>query len=150
MASFKNHPAYKRALKWACGASPSYYFHVLRQNLHHFQDQVPSEPCEVDEQEVLRGTVFMVEEAIEYSSAKTLEGKFDALIDIVIVALGRAVFHGFHHFDEAMSRVIEANMRKVPGPSPRRGEWSRDLSKPEGWQPAYLSDLVQPSLYITD
>ena len=141
-----NHPTYKRALR--TGDRVSYYLQVLGQNLHHFHDQVPFDPCEVDEQEVLRGTVFLVEEAIEYSSAKTLEDKLDALVDVVIVALGRAVFHGFHHFDEAVSRVVTANMEKVPGPSPRRGEWSRDLSKPEGWKPAFLNDLVHPP-YIT-
>ena len=144
----QDHPAYKRALGGGRDRV-SYYLQVLGQNLHHFHDQVPLHPCEVDEQEVLRGTVFLMEEAIEYSSAKTLEDKFDALVDIVIVALGRAVFHGFHHFDEAMARVVEANLSKVPGPSPRRGEWSRDLSKPEGWQPAYLRDLVLPS-YVVD
>ncbi len=145
----QDHPAYKHASlgeRWRIG----YYLHVLRQNLHHFYDQVPSDPCEVDEQEVLRGTVFLVEEAIEYSSAKTLEKKLDALVDIVIVALGRAAFHGFHRFDEAMHRVVQANMSKVPGPSPGRGEWSRDLSKPEGWLPADLSDLVQPSHIVAD
>jgi hypothetical protein len=142
-----DHPAHKHALLG--GPRPrrraSYYLQVLEQNLHHFYDQVPANPCEVDEQEVLRGTVFMTEEALEYSGAKTLEGKLDALVDIVIVALGRAAFHGFHHFDEAMTRVVAANMDKVPGPSPSRGEWSRDLSKPEGWRPAWLFDLVQPS-----
>ncbi len=143
----QNHPAYKRASH--AGNRASYYLQVLYQNLHHFYDQVPVDPCEVDEQEVLRGTTFMVEEAVEYNSAKTLEDKLDALVDVVIVALGRAAFHGFHRFDEAMSRVVEANMRKVPGPSPRRGEWSRDLSKPEGWRPADLTDLVQPSRIVS-
>ena len=143
-----DHPAHQRADDGLTLARrSSYYVQVLRQNLHHFFDQVPVDPCEVDEQEVLRGTVFMVEEAIEYSSSKTLEGKFDALVDIVIVALGRAVFHGFHHFDAAVARVIEANKQKIPGPSPGRGEWSRDLSKPKDWEPAYLTDLVQsPSI----
>lgn len=140
----QSHPAHQHATPRVRGNCLSYYLQVLHQNLHHFYEQVPSGPCEVDEQEVLRGTVFMVEEAIEYSSSKTLEGKFDALVDIVIVALGRAAFHGFHQFDEAMERVIDANKQKIPGPSPGRGEWSRDLSKPEGWKPADLTDLVQP------
>jgi len=86
---------------------------------------------------------FLEEEFEEYRSAKTLEDAFDALIDIVYVALGTAYLFGFD-FNEGWRRVHEANMRKVRAKSSKeskRGS-SYDVIKPEGWQPPNLSDLT--------
>ena len=86
---------------------------------------------------------FIEEELDEYILATTLEDKFDALIDLVYVALGTAYLHGFD-FEEGWRRVHNANMKKVR--AERQDESKRgtafDVVKPEGWQPPDLSDLV--------
>jgi len=111
-------------------------------------------------------TKFMVEELVEYTSLDprdhkfvqhifdvfvgvvqtepSLEKKFDALIDLVYVALGTAYLHGFD-FEEGWRRVHEANMKKVRA---LRSEDSLrgsvyDVVKPPGWTAPDLSDLVQ-------
>ena len=89
---------------------------------------------------------FMCEELSEYALAKVdnnLEKQFDALIDLVYVALGTAYLHGFD-FKEGWRRVHEANMKKVR--AQRASDSLRgstfDVVKPAGWTPPDLSDLV--------
>lgn len=86
---------------------------------------------------------FLEEEFEEYLLANTLEDKFDALIDLVYVALGTAYLHGFD-FEEGWNRVHAANMAKVRAQmadESKRGT-KFDVVKPEGWTPPDLSDLV--------
>ena len=85
---------------------------------------------------------FMSEEVEEYAEAAYEGNKakmFDALVDLIYVALGTAHLHGFQ-FDEAWSRVHAANMTKVKGPSERSALY--DVIKPPGFVPPDLSDLV--------
>jgi len=85
----------------------------------------------------------MLEEIGEYVQAKTKEDELDALVDLVVFAVGSAERAGYLHvFDDAFTRVMEANMSKELGPNQKRGSFALDLVKPEGWQPADLSDLV--------
>lgn len=73
-----------------------------------------------------------------------LDKQFDALIDLVYVALGTAYLQGFD-FNEGWRRVHEANMRKVR--ALRESDSARgrtyDVVKPPGFIPADLSDLVK-------
>ena len=90
------------------------------------------------------------EELIEYIDADTLEDQFDALIDLVYIALGTAYLQGFP-FDEGWRRVHEANMKKVRA---ERSEQSRhgstfDIVKPAGWTAPVLSDLVKANSATT-
>lgn len=86
------------------------------------------------------------EELDEYEEAlreEDLEKQLDALVDLVYIAVGNAYISGFR-FAEAHARVHAANMLKIRA---RRESESRhgslyDIVKPEGWQPASLSDLV--------
>jgi predicted HAD superfamily Cof-like phosphohydrolase len=75
--------------------------------------------------------------------ARLLELQFDALIDLVYVALGTAYLHGFP-FIEGWRRVHEKNMIKVR--AERAGDSKRgstfDVVKPEGWTPPSHADLV--------
>jgi predicted HAD superfamily Cof-like phosphohydrolase len=72
---------------------------------------------------------------------------FDALIDLVYVALGTAFLHRFP-FNEGWARVQEANMAKVraDGSDDARShrKHSADVVKPEGWKAPVLSDLLGP------
>ncbi len=74
---------------------------------------------------------------------KSLEDQFDALIDLVYVALGTAYLHGFD-FEEGWRRVHEANMKKIRVErviDSKRGS-VYDVIKPDGWLPPSLADLV--------
>lgn len=92
-------------------------------------------------------TLHMAEELNEYANAflaDDLEGCLDALIDLIYVALGAAVLHGFDRFDDAFRRVHEANMRKVRCTNPKDSKRGTtfDVIKPEGWKPASLKEFV--------
>ena len=56
----------------------------------------------------------MTEELEEYITASSREEKLDALIDLVYLAVGTALLHGFD-FDGAWKEVHKANMEKVRG-----------------------------------
>lgn len=78
---------------------------------------------------------FLKEELHEYITAVDLEDKIDALIDLVVVAMGTAYMHGFNweaHWEE----VFRANMakRKAQHASESKRGHSLDIVKPEGWK----------------
>lgn len=89
---------------------------------------------------------FMFEELNEYIEAVAegdLEGQYDALIDLVYVAIGTAYLQGFP-FMEGFERVHEANMKKVRAlreTDSKRGS-VYDVVKPEGWTAPVLKDLL--------
>lgn len=91
---------------------------------------------------------FLKEECTEYADAVkagNLEKQFDALIDLVYVALGTAYLQGFP-FRQGWRRVQAANMAKVIATSAAdstRG-YSKDVVKPKGWKAPDLTDLVNP------
>lgn len=73
-----------------------------------------------------------------------LEKQFDALLDIVYVALGTALLMGLWSWDTGFKRVHDANMKKEPGRKESRpGSLpGYDCRKPDGWQAPVLRDLV--------
>jgi predicted HAD superfamily Cof-like phosphohydrolase len=103
---------------------------------------------------------FLLEETKEYTTAsremedasidcdilahdQAMENAFDALIDLVYVALGTAYLHGFD-FDAGWDRVHAANMKKVRAASATDSKRNsrHDVVKPEGWEPPVLKDLL--------
>lgn len=83
------------------------------------------------------------EENIEFGIAMTREEELDALVDLFIFTIGTVERMGFEEvFEEAFNRVMDANMKKEPGPNGKRGNFQIDLIKPESWTPPDLSDLV--------
>lgn len=119
------------------------YLEVARQHFH-FGVLGPRAPEHLEAREKRFRFRCMREELEEYEDAETLEEELDALVDLVVFALGTAYRHGFHRFNEAVHRVVEANKRKVVGPTANRGGkyGDLDLQKPPDWQPADLSDLA--------
>lgn len=81
---------------------------------------------------------------VRVEGGRDLEQQFDAMIDLVYVALGTAYLQG-PDFDEGFRRVHEANMKKVRveriEDSKRTSKY--DVVKPKGWKAADLSDLVK-------
>jgi predicted HAD superfamily Cof-like phosphohydrolase len=77
---------------------------------------------------------FLIEELSEYRCASSLEDKIDALVDLVVVAMGTAYFHGFD-WDSHWKEVHRANMNKVRAESAKQSKRksSLDIVKPAGW-----------------
>ena len=100
-------------------------------------------PTHLDPDEKRFRLVGMREELDEYEDAESLEDELDALVDLVVWALGTAERHGFHLFNEAFRRVDRANRQKIPGTTERAGgTHETDLYKPPGWTAPDLRDLV--------
>ena len=86
----------------------------------------------------------MQEELDEYVVADNLEDELDAMIDLIVFALGTIERQGLLDvFVPAYNRVMEANLAKEVGTNAKRGNFQLDLVKPEGWTPPVLTDLVQ-------
>ena len=86
---------------------------------------------------------FLQEELNEFERAKDnkdLGEQFDALLDLVYVAMGAAAVLGLP-WQEGWDRVHAANMQKEPGVKPGRSGHP-DAVKPEGWTAPDLTDLV--------
>jgi predicted HAD superfamily Cof-like phosphohydrolase len=82
---------------------------------------------------------FLKEELAELEDAianRDLAGQADALVDLVVVALGTAALLNLP-FAALWDDVHRANCAKVVGVDRkgRGGHGGRDLSKPPGWQP---------------
>ena len=75
----------------------------------------------------------MLEELNEYIAADTLVDQYDALLDLIVFAVGTLERHGFP-LQAGFEKVMEANMTKELGQNgEKRGGFKRDLVKPEGW-----------------
>jgi predicted HAD superfamily Cof-like phosphohydrolase len=105
-------------------------------------------PQEWDDELVEFRTKFLEEELLEFRDGvdeRDHEKMFDALIDLVYVALGTAHMLGYP-WREGWDEVQRANMRKVRGAvdgsdSKRESRW--DVVKPDGWQPPDLKKVLE-------
>jgi len=98
------------------------------------------EPRYIGVEEKYQKYDHMLEELNEFKNADTIEDQFDALIDLVYVALGTAYRMGLP-FEEGFRLVHEANMEKVRGVT-HRGH-TADVAKPEGWKAADLKSILK-------
>ena len=80
----------------------------------------------------------MLEEIEEYKNAKTVAEEFDALIDLIYLAIGTARMQGLD-LEVGWDRVHQANMRKVKEDNTA---YKGGIIKPEGWQKPDLTDLT--------
>lgn len=86
---------------------------------------------------------FLQEELDELRDARddaSLSGQFDALLDLVYVAIGTAIMMGLP-WQRGWDLVHAANMKKRRGVTHRGHEV--DLVKPPGWEPPDLEALLQ-------
>jgi len=90
---------------------------------------------------------FLQEELDEYKHAVEtgdLEKQFDALLDLVYVAIGTADLHNFP-WEEGWAEVQRANMSKERATSEsqsKRGS-SFDVIKPAGWRPPAIAEVLR-------
>lgn len=91
--------------------------------------------------EYLEATAFV--EGGTYNDISDDEARFDALIDLIYIALGTIHQQGWD-FNEGWRRVQAANMAKrLAGEGEGKyGGAGVDIIKPDGWTPPDLSDLV--------
>ena len=91
---------------------------------------------------------FLEEELEEFKEGRR-EGNhakmFDALLDLVYVAMGTAHLQGYP-WEAGWTEVQEANMAKVraakDGSDSKRGS-QYDVVKPDGWQPPDIDFLLE-------
>lgn len=107
----------------------------------------PSRPTSPLDHETLSFRIaFMREELnefIEAADAEDAAGMFDALIDLVYVAMGTAHLAGFP-WEAGWALVQRANMAKVRATSAsesKRGS-SLDVVKPEGWNAPDIAGVI--------
>lgn len=73
------------------------------------------------------------EELNEYAEADDLVKQYDALLDLIVFAVGTLERHGFPLLS-GFEAVMRANMKKEVGQNGnKRGGFKRDLVKPVGW-----------------
>ena len=83
------------------------------------------------------------EELIEYANAKTIEDEIDALVDLVVFAMGTAERMGVIwelHWEEVMRANMKKELCKTAEKS-KRG-FKLDLCKPENWTPPNHTKLI--------
>lgn len=84
------------------------------------------------------------QEYVEAVSSGDLCKQFDALCDIVYVAIGNAILQGFR-FNKGFKRVHKSNMKKkrVTDLSQSKRNHLFDVYKPEGWKAPKFEDLIK-------
>jgi predicted HAD superfamily Cof-like phosphohydrolase len=86
----------------------------------------------------------MLEEVEEYACAETIDDELDAIIDLIVFALGTLERQGlFPVAEEAFNRVMMANCNKELGSNTKRGSFSLDLVKPKRWTAPQFRDLLE-------
>jgi hypothetical protein len=110
----------------------------------HRKFGITSEQVKFSDEEKKFRICAMQEELDEYKEATSKEDELDALVDLVVFALGTAERQGMLEvFTEAYQRVMVANCQKEIGQNQKRGSFQLDLVKPKGWTAPDLSDLVK-------
>jgi hypothetical protein len=99
-----------------------------------------------DEEKAFRISALQ-EELNEYKEATNLVDQYDALLDLIVFAVGTLDRQGLPLL-EGFEKVMEANMTKELGQNgSKRGGFKRDLVKPTGWvaPEAKLEEIIYRS-----
>jgi len=90
-------------------------------------------PCHLEAHEKAFRVKALQEELDEYNAATTLVDEYDALLDLIVFAVGTLDRQGLPLL-EGFEKVMKANMAKEVGQNgEKRGGFKRDLVKPKGW-----------------
>jgi predicted HAD superfamily Cof-like phosphohydrolase len=115
-------------------------FDLVKKQLQHFQIDYAGAPRSLTTEEKRFRTCCMMEEVMEYLTHDNLEKEYDALLDLLVFALGTMVRQGLPI--DGIVDVVQANLEKELGPLGKRGDFELDLRKPEGWLPPDLSKYL--------
>ena len=90
-------------------------------------------PTKLERDEKSFRVTALLEELNEYKNATSLVDEYDALLDLIVFAVGTLERQGFPLL-EGFEAVMHANMAKQVGQNAeKRGGFKRDLVKPYGW-----------------
>ena len=107
-------------------------YKAVREQQQYFGLKYKGEPRELSVKERKFYVEALYEEIEEYTKSKSLEEQYDAVLDILVFAIGLLSRHGFD--PRGIREVTYANMRKIMGPNAhKRGQFELDLIKPDGW-----------------
>lgn len=112
-----------------------------------FGIEMPEEPIKLPNDVSEYRIGFMQEELDEYVTSIDLSEKIDALVDLVVVAMGTAYMHGFD-WDAHWELVYEKNMQKrraKEASESKRGH-SLDIIKPREWTPPDHEPIIDDTL----
>ena len=111
----------------------------------HTQFGIASEnlPTFSQEEKTFR-IMAMLEEVEEYACAETIDDELDALLDLIVFAIGTLERQGLLPIAEkSFNRIMMANCNKELGPNTKRGSFSLDLVKPKRWVAPQFRDLLE-------
>lgn len=117
---------------------------------HKFDLPAPAKPRQLDPDMFRYRQKFLEEELAELIEAwrnNDLAGQADALVDLVYVALGTAIFMGLP-WQKLWDEVQRANMDKVKGQDAEGAtlRHALDVVKPEGWKPPQMERIIDEHL----
>lgn len=106
----------------------------VREMHEKFQINYDGPPRKLDTRERAFRIEAMKEELEEYETATTLVEQYDALLDLIVFAVGTLHRQGLPLLS-GYQLVMHANMQKELGPNKNkaRGEYKNDLRKPANW-----------------
>lgn len=106
---------------------------VLIKMMHKkFQLNNEGEPCLLSDEEKQFRCKALQEELDEYKNANSLVDQYDALLDLIVFAIGTLERQGLPLL-EGFDAVMKANLNKEIGINAKRGNFQRDLVKPQNW-----------------
>lgn len=111
----------------------------------HAQFGITSEDLPIFSQEEKTFRIAaMLEEIEEYVDAETIDDELDALLDLIVFAIGTLERQGLLPIAEkSFNRIMVANCNKELGPNTKRGSFSLDLVKPKRWAAPQFRDLLE-------
>lgn len=108
----------------------------------HFEMAYDGPPRLLPEKLKSQRSEFLNEERREFDESQTVEQAFDAMLDLIYVAVGTIHLMGMEdRLYEGWARVHRANMEKVRQYDAENYKFG--LIKPEGWKAPDHSDLVK-------
>lgn len=104
-------------------------------------------PSLLDDDEMMFRLQFLMEELLETTDCHDkgdLAGVADGLVDLVVVAMGTAVWMGLP-WQELWDEVQRANMEKERGRNESRegSQEGHDLVKPQGWVAPRIEEILR-------
>jgi predicted HAD superfamily Cof-like phosphohydrolase len=118
----------------------------VQQMYEKFDMHIPGDTPHFIDRETRAFRVKAMKEEIEELSmaylTNDLPGIADALVDLVIFAMGTAVLHDLP-WEHIFTRVMTANMLKVPGPGIKERGSGPDLLKPPGWKSPDIKSTLE-------
>ncbi len=116
-------------------------YNLVKKQHKHFGLLYTDAPRRLSQEEKDFYMGAMAEDVCEYQDADNLVDEYDALLDVIVFAVGAMLRHGFPV--EGIEEVVRANMDKELGPiKDKRKEFKLDLKKPAGWKAPNLSKYL--------